>query len=281
MHSLAQTGVDNPSEIFCMLDDLVMNIFDTTQTTVGRKRLLSLSETATIAVLKASYGIRELKQMYRLLQDRFSNDFTLPCYKNFVEAMNNDTHALLLLIQILLSFKNKTAGVIKIADSTAIPVCKNSRIKSHKVMKRLATRSKTTTGWFYGLKLHVVTNQKGHLLKLLFTTGNVDDRKALDQFLNVLSHSLILADAGYTSTKLQKKALQRKNMLLTCVRNNMKKLMTPLHHFLLNQRIHVEQLFNVLKERYYLVTSLPRSEKGYLAHYIRVLFGYLFVPIIS
>lgn len=281
MHSLAQSGVDNPSEIFCMLDDLVMNIFDTTQTTVGRKRTLSVSETATIAVLKASYGIKELKQMYRLLKDRFSSDFTLPCYKNFVQSMNDDSTALLILVQILLSFKNKTAGIIKIIDSTAIPVCKNSRIQAHKVMKRLATRSKTTTGWFYGLKLHVITDQKGNLLKLLFTTGNVDDRKALDQFLNVLSHSLILADAGYTSRKLEKKALKRNNLLLTCVRNNMKKIMTPLHHFLLNQRIHVEQLFNVLKERYYLVTSLPRSEKGYLAHYIRVLFGYLFVPIIS
>jgi hypothetical protein len=57
--------------------------------------------------------------------------------------------------------------------------------------------------------------------------------------------------------------------------------MTPLQHFLLNQRIHVKQLFNVLKERHYLVTSLLRSEKGYLAHYIHVLFGYLFVPVIS
>lgn len=219
--------------------------------------------------------------MYRLLQDRFSNDFTLPCYKNFVVTMNDNSSALLFLIQLLLSFKNKTSGIIKIADSTAIPVCKNSRIPSHKVMKRLATRSKTTMGWFYGLKLHVITDEKGNLLKLLFTTGNVDDRKALDHFLQTLSNSLILADAGYISPKLQKRALKRRNLLLTCVRNNMKKIMTPLHHFLLNQRIHVEQLFNVLKERYYLVTSLPRSEKGYLAHYIRVLFGYLFVPIIS
>lgn len=281
MHSLAQSGVDNPSEIFCMIDDLVMTIFEKPQTTVGRKRMLSLSEIATIAVLKASYGIKELKQMYRLLQDRFTTDFRLPCYKNFVAAMNDDTAALLVLIQILLSFKNKSAGVIKIVDSTAIPVCKNIRIPSHKVMKRLATRSKTTMGWFYGLKLHVVTDQKGNLLKLLFTTGNVDDRKALDHFLDTLSQSLVLADAGYISPKLSKKALRRRNFLLTSVRNNMKKMMTPLQHFLLNQRIHVEQLFNVLKERYYLVTSLPRSEKGYLAHYIRVLFGYLFVPIIS
>lgn len=264
-----------------MIDDLILTIFGKHQTTVGRKRTLSLSETATIAVLKASYGIKELKQMYRLLQDRFASDFTLPCYKNFVESMNSDTIHLLVLIQVLLSFRNRTAGVVKIIDSTAIPVCKNSRIHSHKVMRRLATRSKTTTGWFYGLKLHALTDHNGNLLKLLFTTGNVDDRKALDQFLTLLQQSLVLADAGYISPKLQKKALQRNNLLLTSVRKNMKKIMTPLQHFLLNQRIHVEQLFNVLKERYNLVTSLPRSEKGYLAHYIRVLFGYLFVPSIS
>lgn len=50
MQSLAQSGVDNPSEIFCMIDDLVLTIFKKPQTTVGRKRCLSLSETATIAI---------------------------------------------------------------------------------------------------------------------------------------------------------------------------------------------------------------------------------------
>lgn len=281
MDSLAHFNPDNLLRIFCIFDDLIMTIIPKQNPAVGRPATLSLSDIATISLLKSSYGIRELKQLYRLLTDRFSLEFKLPCYKNFVVAMNNATPSLFLLIHILLSFKNKQAGVVKLVDSTSIPVCKNMRIPTHKVMKRLATRSRTTTGWFYGLKLHAVSDHNGNLLKIIFSTANVDDRKALNIFLEMLSNTLVVADAGYTSAKLEKKALINNNFLLTGVRKNMKRIATKLHIFLLNQRIRIEQLFNVLKERYGLITSLPRSENGYLAHYIRVLFGYLFLPIIS
>lgn len=281
MFSLAQINDDNLLQTICFFDDLIRLVFPEYGTHVGRKRILSSSEVAAICLIKANYGVVQLKQLYRLLTDRFPLEFKLPCYKNFVTTMNASTPMVLLLIQIMLVTRNRNAGVIKLTDSTPIPVCKNIRISSHKVMKRLATRYKTTTGYFYGLKLHVITDEHGNLLKLMFTTGNVDDRLALDKFLDILKDSLIIADAGYISPKLSKKAQTRMNFLLTCVRKNMKKIITPFHLFLLNKRINVEHLFSLLKDRFGLVTSLPRSELGYLAHYIRVLFAYLFMPGIS
>jgi len=160
MDSLAQGSSDNLLEMIYFFDELEHVIFAREGGRVGRKRTLSLSEVATIAILKTPYAISQLKLMYKLITDRTSRDFRLPFYKNFVVTMNITTPELLFLIQVALAFKNKTAGAIKIIDSTAIPVCKNIRIPSHRVMKRLATRSKTTTGWFYGLKLHVVTDDK-------------------------------------------------------------------------------------------------------------------------
>lgn len=280
MQSLTQFNPVRLLQTFCIFDDLAMLIFGSTSGT-GRPRNITVSEAATMCVIKSSYTIQPLKKLYNLLTDRFSSEFKLPAYKNFVATMNSYTPQFLLLIRLLLSMRNKKAGIIKITDSTALPVCKNLRITSHKVMKRLATRSKTTTGWFYGLKLHVVTDEQGQLLQFIFSTAIIGDRQVLDKFLDILANTLLLADAGYVSKKLEKKALQRHNLLLTCVRKNMKKLTTPLQIFLLNKRIHVEQLFSILKERYGLITSLPRSEGGYLAHYIRVLFGYLFMPVIS
>jgi len=32
-------------------------------------------------------------------------------------------------------------------------------------------------GWFFGFKLHLIINEKGELLNVLLTPGNVDDRK--------------------------------------------------------------------------------------------------------
>ena len=264
---------------FCVFDDLSVVLFG--KTNRGRPSMLSRSEAATIILMKNAFGINCLKKLYRLLQTNYSHEFHLPVYKNFVVTINRYSLNFLVLINVLLQLQHRQSGVVKIIDSTAIPVCKNIRIYAHKVMKKIATRSKTTTGWFYGLKLHIVTDLKRNILMMKFTTGNIDDRVVLDGFLYQLKNSLVLADAGYISSKLQQKAIHRNNVILTSVRKNMKKLATPLQIFLLNMRGRIESVFSVLKERLGLITSLPRSENGYLAHYSRVLFGYLFEPLIS
>jgi len=281
MNTLTQFNADRLLRAYCVFDDLAMIIFKNDKHQAGRIRELSFSESAAICLIRSLYGIQPLKQLYNLLKDKFNLEFKLPVYKNFVQTMNAYAPSFIIFIQILLLMKNKKSGVIKIVDSTPIPVCKNIRINSHKVMKRLANRYKTTIGYFYGLKLHCLTDENGQLLQLMFTTANVDDRVALDKFLDQLTNSLVIADAGYISPKIQEKAKTNNNFVLTCLRKNMKKLSTPLHIFLLNMRIRVEHLFSVLKERYGLITSLPRSENGYLAHYIRVIFGYLSLQLIS
>ena len=66
---------------------------------------------------------------------------------------------------------------LSIADSTALPVCRNQRIHQHKVFKGSAARGKTSTGWFFGFKLHVSINHLGEWLRIKLTPGNVDDRQ--------------------------------------------------------------------------------------------------------
>lgn len=280
MDSLAHFSNDQLLTSFCLIDDLAMILFPS-HTTLGRPRDISFSEAATFCIIKSKYGIPSLRQLYQLISERFTSEYHLPSYKSFVEAMNTYAPQLLIFIQILLQIKHRQAGTIKLMDSTCIPVCKNIRINSHKVMKQIATRSKSTMGWYYGLKLHAVSDDTGNPIWFIFTTANVDDRKVLNQFLDLITDSIVVADAGYLSPKLENKALDRGNILITGTRKNMKKVTTPLHIFLLNMRIKIEHIFSVLKERYGLITSLPRSQNGYLAHYVRVIFGYLFVPAIS
>jgi len=277
------TSLSNPSTIvttFTVLDDLNA-LLQLNKHISGRKSCLNLAEVATISLIKSEFCIRTWKGLYKLLVRRFSKEFHLPCYKNFVGTMNQSAKSLLVLINILLSMNRKKAGTIKLVDSTTIPVCKNYNIHRHKTMKRVATRSKSSLGWFYGLKLHAMTDVFGNLLELRFTTANVGDRKILDVFLEKLHHSIIVADAGYIAPTLEKKAAKNGNILLTCMRKNMKKLSTFLDICLLNLRPRIEVLFSLLKERLGLITSLPRSVDGYLAHYIHVIFGYLMFKVIS
>lgn len=277
------TSLSNPSSIvttFTVLDDLNA-LLQLNKHISGRKSCLNLAEVATISLIKSEFCIRTWKGLYKLLVKRFSKEFHLPCYKNFVVTMNQSAKSLLVLINVLLSMNRKRAGTIKLVDSTPLPVCKNMRIYRHKTMKRVATRSKSSLGWFYGLKLHAMTDVFGNLLELRFTTGNVGDRIILDVFLEKLHDSIVIADAGYISPKLEKKAGKNNNILLTCMRKNMKKLSTFLDICLLNLRPRIEVLFSILKERLGLITSLPRSVDGYLAHYIHVIFGYLMFKVIS
>ena len=65
---------------------------------------------------------------------------------------------------------------ITFVDSTKISVCHNKKIKRNKVFEGFAQRGKSTVGWFYGFKLHLVCNDKGELLSLCLTLGNVDER---------------------------------------------------------------------------------------------------------
>jgi hypothetical protein len=78
---------------------------------------------------------------------------------------------------------------ISLADATALAVCDNRRISRHKVFKGLAARGKTSMGWFYGFKLHVIINSKGELIRLKLTPGNVDDRKPMSE----LCHGLLVS----------------------------------------------------------------------------------------
>lgn len=42
----------------------------------------------------------------------------------------------------------------------------------------MATVGKSSIGWFYGFKLHLVINDKGEILSFYLSKTNVDDRNA-------------------------------------------------------------------------------------------------------
>jgi len=67
-----------------------------------------------------------------------------------------------------------TCTGITFIDSTTLAVCKNPRIHCHKTFAGLARRGKTSTGWFYGFKLHLIVNDRGELLDFVLTPGNVN-----------------------------------------------------------------------------------------------------------
>src|SRR3989344_4014683 len=118
MNSLTHSS--NLISSLCLFDDLATMIFQSPS--IGRKRSLSLSEIAVIALLQSAYGISCMKQLYMLLVSRYAREFHLPSYKSFVLAMNDYAPQLSVLTGIFLAMNGQKSGTVKLVDSTAIPV---------------------------------------------------------------------------------------------------------------------------------------------------------------
>jgi len=133
---------------------------------------------------------------------------------------------------------------ISFVDSTPIRVCNNKRIKRNKVFKGIAEVGKSTMGWFYGFKLHIVINDKGEVLNFAITQANVDDREPLknESFLKAVFGKLF-ADKGYISERLTKILFVGDIHLITNIRNNMKNsLMTINDKIMLRKRSVIETI---------------------------------------
>jgi hypothetical protein len=141
------------------------------------------------------------------------------------------------------------------------------------VAKNIATKSKSTMGWFYGFRLHIISNELLQILSFKIATATVDERVALEMMWKDI-FGMIIADAGYIGKNWKEKAESLGKNLFAAVRENMKKMMTEAQHQLFNLRQKVEVVFSVLKLRFGLETTLPRSELGFLSHYLWCITAY-------
>jgi hypothetical protein len=100
----------------------------------------------------------------------------LVSYSRFVELM---PRAVVPWCGYLHTRKGRCTG-ITFVDSTSLAVCHNRRISRHKVFEGDATRGKSSMGWFFGCKLHLMINDEGELLAFRVTTGEVNDREPVE-----------------------------------------------------------------------------------------------------
>ncbi len=171
-----------------------------------------------------------------------------------------------------------TCTGIAFVDSTAIAVCHNRRIRRHKVFKGLAARGKSTMGWFYGFKLHLIVNEQGELLAVHLTPGNVDDRKPLSEMTKELFGKLF-GDKGYLSQALFEKLFERGLELITSLRKNMKgQLMRLADRLLLRKRFIIETITDQLKNISQIEHTRHRSPTNFAVNLIAGLIAYTHQP---
>ena len=243
----------------------------------GRSQSLSVSEIMTIMIMFQSVKYRNFKYYYNEFILTYWKSYfpSAPSYNRFVELM---PQALVPLTAFVTSCQGKKTGIYFI-DATKLPVCHNLREKRHKVFSLCAGKSKTSTGWFFGLKLHVVVNHLCEIISFKITRGNVDDRTPLPGLCKSLK-GYLFGDRGYVSKEkaaiLEKQGLK----LITTLKKNMKKIIrTKEEKQLLRNRGIIETMFDYLKNSLMLWHTRHRSPINALTHLMACLACWIIDPI--
>lgn len=275
---------DKITEIFCLVDEFCQNFDLTTKHFIlgkpsKRPPVMSKSEVITITILFHLSGFRCFKHFYifyvqKHMQEDFPNTVS---YNRFTELMQSN---LLPLSMFLKTCCLGNCTGISFIDSTPIRVCKNKRIKRNKVFKDVATLGKSTMGYFYGFKLHIVINDKGEILNFTITQANVDDREPLknESFLKNVFGKLF-GDKGYISKELTKILFVDGIHLVTSIRNNMKNsLMEMSDKINLRKRSVIETVNDELKNICQVEHSRHRSVGNFFTNLISGIIAYCFFP---
>ena len=253
--------------LYCCLDDFCKMVaeWETHQLIPSPSRRqrsgkLSRSEMLFIRVLFHLSPYKNFKTFYLLgigVQHRacFRD---LPHYDRFVSLMPRLFVPLMVLLH---SLSGEETGIY-FGDSSELAVCHNRRINRHQVFDGLAARGKTSMGWFFGLKLHVVINHKGEIMAVKITSGNIADSTVLDEITRHL-RGKIYADKGYISREVFRKLWQRGLHLITGIRRNMRNhLMLLDEKIMLRKRFVIETVFDILKCEMGLEHSRHRSPRN-------------------
>ena len=242
-----------------------------------RAKSLCLSEIMTILIAFHQNHYRNFKQFYlNCVKQHWCNAFPgLPSYQRFVEWIPS---TIIPLCVYLKHCFGECTG-ISFIDATSLKVCHNRWISNHKVFDGLAARGKTSVDWFFGFKLHIVVNERGQILNVTLTPGNVDDRLPVRDLLSEL-FGKVFADRGYVSKKLASQLLEEFDIqFFAKPRRNMKNKRQRLHDKLLSRkRSIIETINDQLKNISQIEHSRHRSPTNFFVNVLCGLIAYCHQP---
>ena len=270
--------------MFCDIDDFckwfeplyVQRLLHNGQRQRTRQTTLALSEIMTIIVYFHRSHYRDFKHYYTEYVEEHLRPYfpALVSYSRFVELM---PRAVVPLCGYLHTRKGRCTG-ITFVDSTSLAVCHNRRISRHKVFEEYATRGKSSMGWYFGFKLHLMVNDEGELLAFRVTTGEGDDREPVGQMAAELWGHLY-GDRGYISKALHDALLANGLTLITLMRRTMKpRLMRLWDRLILRKRFLIETINDQLKNVSQIEHSRHRSLTGFMVNLVGGLIAYTFQP---
>jgi hypothetical protein len=272
-------------EIFTYIDDFCklfgneiksFLVEDNNKRKRNRPMRMHLSEIITIVILFQLSHYKTFKDYYiNCILRTHKKDFPhAVSYSRFVTLMQ---YSLMPMTILMLGIRGERTGIYYV-DSTKLTVCHNLRTSRNKVFKDIAKSGKTSTGWFFGFKLHVIVNNKGEIMNFMLTKGNTHDTKPVEKLVNNL-RGWLFGDKGYISKELKGSLLHKGIELITNIKKGMKKIIIePTKKFLLGKRYVIETIFDQLKNLLNIDHTRHRSINNFMVNILGALIAYQFKP---
>lgn len=201
-----QSIVDQLTVVFCFVDDSLKAHPHLTawRTSNHSHPAFTDAEVITIALMQGCFGCATLKQTFRLIQNNWRHLFPkLPTYAQWLARLHRLSYQVGWLVQQALPPLLPAAADedrVYLLDSKPIPVCKSIRHGRVRLLRDADAPSyfgKSSTGWFFGYKLHVLCHHNGAIFCAFLTSGNISDREIAPALAEATSGGLCLADFGY------------------------------------------------------------------------------------
>ena len=271
--------------MFCQLDDFCATLENWKAQRPGqfpvptRKPRLSDSELMAIYIFYQHSGYKCFQYYYEnMVATTLKTYFPgIPSYPRFVGLIPYICPGLFLFLKYQ-THKSRPTGIYFV-DSKRLPVCDNRRIKSNKVFKDVARRGKSSTGWFYGFKVHLVINNHGEIMNFNLAPANIaDNNHALLRELLAGLKGECYGDKGYLTTLFEE--FYNKGLhIITKAKKNMKGKLIPLDKKLkLRKRGVIESVNDLLNTVFDIEHTRHRSPVNACAQMLAALIAYTFYP---
>jgi len=238
--------IDQMTDIYCFVDDFLK-----AHTGLAHWRrsphatpAFADSEVITIGLMQSFLGVASLKRTYDLIAKNFATAFPRLCsYQQWLARL----HRLTPLIGRLFESARRLGHCrLYLMDSKPIPVCKAIRHGRVRLLRdEGAYFGKSSTGWFFGFKLHTLRDINGCIVDAILTAGNLDDRGPASELAEAVAGGVVLADLGYDGPQLAEMLAEQSELLLITRRDVPDK--RELHS---SVRQGVETLFSQLWHRF-------------------------------
>ena len=268
-------------EIFIYADDFEKawhhEVLPTRCGQLRRSPSLALSEMMTIVIFYHYSGYKCFEYYYKrcILTDLSSHFPQAPSYSRFVQLIPRCLAPIYWMGRVQGLMAQATGAYF--IDSKKLPVCENQRIHTHKVFEGIAQRGKSSTGWFFGMKIHLIINNLGDIVNFQLTAANVSDnaKNILDKLFKFIQGKCF-GDKGYISKHFEE-FYQNGVQIITRIRKNMKnKPMDYCDKMMLSKRGIIESVNDILMTVFDIEHTRHRSPINAATHIFGAIVAYNF-----